>query len=197
MSHCPLFFPQRSLSLIIRTPLAWTLVLGGRMGVTSHLRHHCTHTHLWYRETILHTVQKQHQTNCFSIGSKWLFGNQCYFAQIRCFSYCHLVPQQVICQTTGLFSQSGWILIQGLHFKKKILLTLLNIRENAHLHLADPLHEVTVIQTLEDYTRTPTLQDVLCGFNGLLLSSASFEVTSIWSILFIKLIGNAVPEHLF
>lgn len=82
-------------------------------------------------------------------------------------------------------------------FQEKKTLTLLNIRESAHLHHAGHLHEVTVIQALEDYTRTPTLQDVLCGFDGLLLSSASCKVTNSCSILLIKLSGTAVLGHLF
>lgn len=60
-----------------------------------------TDLHLHHRETIVHVLQKQHPTNRLSVGSKWLFHNQCYFPQMRHISYCHLVPWQVICQTAG------------------------------------------------------------------------------------------------
>lgn len=39
--------------------------------------------HRRYRETIPHVLHRQQSTNCLSVGSKWVFHNQCYFPHMQ------------------------------------------------------------------------------------------------------------------
>lgn len=144
-----------------------------------------TDPHLQYRETILHILQKQHPTNRFSIGSKWLFHNQCYFPQMRHISYCHLVPWQVICQTAGSCmtsvigfldrfptenEQIDWRQNSTLKrmMKNLILHVLLNTpkphREHINLLHAGAFDDVILVKET-----TQVFQVTGCGPNGFLL----------------------------
>lgn len=82
---------------------------------TLHISLQPTDLHQRYRETIPHVLHRQQSTNCLSVGSKWVFHNQCYFTHMQ-----HLLvslgtnmgsfQSLLSCEAAFLLSPGKWVI---------------------------------------------------------------------------------------